>query len=173
MNLSFSLSLAACRMRSSACDTLTRLCARPVLCWPAFPSVPALGSAGSAADCSTSFAGFPATTASSDFPPPCIIGYGSSPSRCGPPASTTGGQTRDLPGSNTILLRVMCSPTPAGCAVPRIAVLRMLRSAAKDNLRPCDKGISGLNHTPHATTVYASRPPLPTDSRNTRFQAAC
>lgn len=65
----------------------------------------------------------------------------------------------------------MCSPTPAGCAVPRIAVLCMLRSAAKTTSAPSDKGISGLNHTPHAITVYASRPPLPTVSRNTRFQA--
>jgi phenylacetate-CoA ligase len=29
-------------MRSSACDTLTRLCARHVLCWSAFPLVSAL-----------------------------------------------------------------------------------------------------------------------------------
>jgi hypothetical protein len=36
-------------------------CARHVLCWPAFPSTSALGSAGSAADCSTLFVGFPAT----------------------------------------------------------------------------------------------------------------
>ena len=61
---------------------------------------------------------------------------------------------------------------PDGVAVPRIAVLLMLRSAAKDNLRPRNKGISGLNHTPHATAVYASRQPLLSDSRNTRFQAA-
>lgn len=47
----------------------------------------------------------------------------------------------------------------------------MLRSAAKTTSAPSDKGISGLNHTPHAITVYASRPPLPTVSRNTRFQA--
>src|SRR5205807_1739447 len=39
-------------------------------------------------------------------------------------------------------------------------------------LRPSDKGISGLNHTPHAAAVYASRPPLLAVSRNTRFQAA-
>jgi hypothetical protein len=44
-------------MRSSACDTLIRLCVRHVLCWSAFPLVSALGSAGSAAtgsaaDCS-------------------------------------------------------------------------------------------------------------------------
>ena len=49
VNLSFFLSLAAFRMRSSACDTLSRLCVRRVLCWPAFPLVPALRSTGSAA----------------------------------------------------------------------------------------------------------------------------
>src|SRR5438874_5819283 len=85
---------ANCRMRSSACDTLIRLCARHVLCWPAFPLVPALRSTGSAAlapvdasavGCSALFAGFSATMARSDFSCPCIIGYGSSPSRCGPP----------------------------------------------------------------------------------------
>src|SRR5947199_7641703 len=81
-------------MRSSACDTLIRFCARHVLCWPAFPLVPALRSTGSAAlapvdasavGCSALFAGFSATLARSDFSCPCIIGYGSSPSRCGPP----------------------------------------------------------------------------------------
>src|SRR5213080_1162824 len=85
---------ANCRMRSSACDTLIRFCARHVLCWPAFPLVPALRSIGSAAlapvdasavGCSALFAGFSATMARSDFSCPCIIGYGSSPSRCGPP----------------------------------------------------------------------------------------
>jgi hypothetical protein len=53
-----------------------------------------------------------------------------------------------------------------------MTVLLMLRSAAKDNLRSSDMGISGLNHTPRAAAVYASRPPLLSDSRNTRFQAA-
>jgi hypothetical protein len=33
--------LATCRMRSNACDTLSQSCAWRVLCWPAFPSVPA------------------------------------------------------------------------------------------------------------------------------------
>src|SRR6516225_1920984 len=74
----------ACRMRSSVCDTLIRLCVRHVLCWFAFPLVPALRSTDSAADCSALFAGFPATMARSDFSGPCIIGFGSSPSRCGP-----------------------------------------------------------------------------------------
>src|SRR5436853_465377 len=52
---------------------------------PAFPLVSALGSANSAADRSALFAGFAATMTESDFSCPCIIGYGSSPSRCGPP----------------------------------------------------------------------------------------
>ena len=68
VNFSFFLCLAACRMRASACDTVPRLCARPVLCWFAFPSASALGSTGSAADRSALFVGFPATTAKSDFP---------------------------------------------------------------------------------------------------------
>jgi hypothetical protein len=105
--LSFFLSLAAFRMRSCACDTFVRLCVRCVLCWPAFPLVPALRSTGSAADCSALFADFPATMAGSDFSGPFIIGYGSSPSRCGPVTATRSGQPRDLPASDAILLHVM------------------------------------------------------------------
>jgi hypothetical protein len=85
VNLSFFLSLATFRMRSSACDTFARLCVRCVLCWPAFPLVPVLGYTGSAAGCSALFASFAATMTESDFSWPCIIGYGSSPSRYGPP----------------------------------------------------------------------------------------
>ena len=61
-------------MRSSACDTLSRSCARRVLCWPAFPSAPALRSTGSAADRPALFVGFIATMAGSDFSRPCIAG---------------------------------------------------------------------------------------------------
>src|SRR5262249_53842843 len=124
MNFSFFLSLATSRMRSSACGMLVWLCAQGMVCWPAFPLVPALGSAGSAAvgcavDCSTAgralFAGFTATMAGSDFSCPCIIGYGSSPSRCGPSlAHDADGQTRDLPASDAIPLHVMWPLTPAG-----------------------------------------------------------
>src|SRR5256714_3211207 len=82
-------------MRSSACDTLSRPWVRHVLCCSAFSLVSALGSTGSAAaasaaDCSTAslsalFAGFSATMTESDFLRSCVIGYGSSPSRCRPP----------------------------------------------------------------------------------------
>src|ERR1035441_2004324 len=89
--------LATCRMRSSACDTISRLCVRPVLCWFAFPLVSALGSTGSAADRSALFVGFAATLAESDSPCPCIIGCGSSPSRCGPDRQRACGRTWGLP----------------------------------------------------------------------------
>ena len=52
--------------------------------WPAFPLVPALRSTRSATGAPALFAGFFATMAESDFSGPFIIGYGSSPSRCGP-----------------------------------------------------------------------------------------
>ena len=51
------------RMRSSACDTLSRFCARHVICWSTFPLAPALRSVGSAANRSALFADFPATMA--------------------------------------------------------------------------------------------------------------
>jgi hypothetical protein len=111
MNLSFLFSLATRRMRSSTCGMLVWLCAQGMVCWSAFPLVPALRSTGSAAiapadpsvvGCSALFAGFTATMTGSDFSGPCITGYGSSPSRCGPD-----GQTQDLPASDAILLHVM------------------------------------------------------------------
>src|SRR5271169_287541 len=60
VNFSFFPCLAALRTRSSACDTLSRSCARRVLCWPAFPLVSVLGSTGSAANRSALFVGFSA-----------------------------------------------------------------------------------------------------------------
>ena len=50
MNRPFFICLAACHMRSSACDTLSRFCARHVICWSTFPLAPALRSVGSAAN---------------------------------------------------------------------------------------------------------------------------
>src|SRR5882672_3607082 len=97
MNLSFFLSFATFRMRSSACDTVARFWARSVLCWLAFPLAPALRSTGSAAVGTALFVGFPATMAESNFSRPCIIGYGSSPSRCGPDRQRAGGRTWGLP----------------------------------------------------------------------------
>ena len=57
----------ACRTRSSAWVTRARLWVRCVLCWSAFPLVPALGSTASAADVPALFDDFTATMAESDF----------------------------------------------------------------------------------------------------------
>ena len=84
------LSLTASRMRPCACDTASRLCVRPVLCWSAFLSVPPLPSTDSATVRTALFAGLLGTTSGSDCSVPCIIGYGLRPSRCGPVVGATG-----------------------------------------------------------------------------------
>ena len=114
-------------MRASTCVTVSRLCVRPECCWFAFPLVPALGSTGSAADRSALFASFAATTAGPDFPRSFIIGYRFSLPDADQKRDCPG-RTRDLPSSDAILLRVICSSTPAGRAWPRLAALSMLRS---------------------------------------------
>ena len=128
----------ACRMRSSACDTFARLCVRNVLCWPAFPLAPALRSTDSAADCSALFAGFPATMARSDFSGPCIIGYGSSPSRCGP---ATAAPFRLDPRSPSF----RCDPfardaalDPGRASAPRIAVPQNVAFERVKTSSPCN-----------------------------------
>src|SRR6266480_1420912 len=122
-------------MQSSAWVTRVRLSVRHVLCQTAFPLVPALCSTNSAADRSALFAGFTATMAGSDFSCPCIIGYGSLPSQCGPSLSRDAdGQTRDLPASDAIRLKL---------------------------LAPAMSDLSWLNPTPHAIAVYASQPLSP------------
>jgi hypothetical protein len=95
------------RMRSSACDTLIRLCVRRVLCWPAFPSVPALRSTNSAADHSALFVGFPATMARSDFSGPYTSATAPHLPDAGRQRQRRSGQTRDLPASDAIPLHVM------------------------------------------------------------------
>src|SRR5437764_68178 len=187
VNFSFFLSLATFRLRSSACDTLSRHCVRRVLCWPAFPSVPALGSPGSAACFSSAgraaggpsalFAGFIATMAGSDFSCPCIIGYGSSPSRCGPSLSRDAdGQTRDLPGSDAIPLHVMWPSTPAGRQ--HLAFLeercRTYCLRANKNPRLLRRLIlRGSIPTPHAIAVYASQPLSPVTTQHSLPSGRC
>src|SRR5215470_7202792 len=148
-------------MRASTCNTVSRLCVRPECCWFAFPLVPALGSTGSATDRSALFASFVATTAGSDFPRSFIIGFRFSLPDADQKRNCSG-RTRDLPSSDTILLRVICSSTPAGPAWPRL-VSGPVRVAfdTLHGLRSCDVPITGLNHTPHATAVYASWPASP------------
>src|SRR2546421_8110 len=170
MNFSVLFSLATRRIRSSACDTSTvtvssstpvRLCARDVLCWSAFPLVTALGSTCSAADCSALFAGFTATMAMSDFPRSCIIGYGSSPSRCGPSCRTARWPNVGSPSFRYDLCERDLAFDPGGTTVPRKAAQPILRSTVETVSAPSEKDISWLNPRPHAPAVYASCATLP------------
>jgi hypothetical protein len=96
VNCSFFLFLATSRTVQGLCHTYPVL--RPARALrTAFPSVPALRSARSAADCPALFVGFLATMAGSDSSRPFIIGYGSSPSRCRPLGPNPAGQARGLP----------------------------------------------------------------------------
>src|SRR5262249_31223334 len=75
------------------------------------------------------FAGFIATMTRSDFSGPCIIGFGSSPSRCGPPYTR-----RRRPDTRSPRFR--CDPfardvalDPGRASAPRITVPHMLPSS--------------------------------------------
>ncbi len=110
--------LTSLRLNQSAKDSGHYLCARFVLCWPAFPSVPALRSPCSAAPHAALFAGFSATMARSDFPSPFIAGYGSSPSRHGPACRRS---EKGSPGSRTgrLLACQVLRPRRAAAALAR------------------------------------------------------
>ena len=69
-----------------------------MLCRFAFLAIPPLPSIYSAAGSPALFANFIGTTSEYDFSSPFIIGFGSSPSRCGPPVGTgADGQVGDIP----------------------------------------------------------------------------
>src|SRR5271165_5468426 len=161
VNRSFLLCLAACRMRSSAWDTPARSCARSVLCWPAFPLVPALRSTGSAAAGAALFAGFIATISGSDFSCPCIIGYGSSPSRRGPDnpraarSDTRSPRFRPAPFVRDGVL------DHDGVSTPCMAAPHILPSALGTASASVTSELSRLNVPPHTIAVYASWLPSP------------
>jgi hypothetical protein len=174
VNFSFFLCLAACRMRSSACDTVSRYCARPVLCWLAFPSAPALGSTNSAAGCPALFVGFTATMARSDFSRSYIIGYGSSPSRRGPVQQACWRwPTMRPPGSRAKSVRT-CQCLRPRRAVWALALSRpsVLPSVTGTTSAPRMRVLSRLNGWPMRSPVNAS--PIPSrvlahDSGSMRF----
>ena len=123
------------------CDTFSRLCVRRVLCWLAFPLVPALGSPNSAADGSALFAGFIATMTESDFPRPCIIGYNSSPSRCGPAHDC-----RPDAGSPSFRHDPFVRDAvfdPGRVTMPRVTALPMLRSTIPTVSAPAIRAFRG------------------------------
>src|SRR5882757_10720370 len=153
-------------MRSGACITLVRLGVRDVLCRFAFPLVPALRSTNSATDRSVLFAGFTATMTGSDVPRSCIIGFGSSPSRCGP-----WGQCAQR--SNAGPPRFRRDPflrdgvfDHGRASAPRITGPHMLPSTLLTGSASANFCLSRLNNPPHRIVVYASHPPLPATTQH-------
>src|SRR5262245_50119030 len=62
--------------------------------------------------------------------------------------SRPSGRTRDLPVSDAVPLHVMCSSTPAGRLVPRIAALLVLRSTITTASAPAMRQFRGSIDTP-------------------------
>jgi hypothetical protein len=62
--------------------------------------------------------------------------------------SRPSGRTRDLPVSDAVPLHVMCSSTPAGRLVPRIAALLVLRSTTTTASAPAMRQFRGSIDTP-------------------------
>ena len=115
-----------CRIRSAACDTLSRCCARRML-WPSgFPLGSVLRSIDSAGTDVPLFADFTATMTESDFSMPFIIGYELLLSSAIPPRQRDDMETSQVP--------VQCVRTCMGSSTPRdsdplaISVDRMLPS---------------------------------------------
>ena len=124
---------------------------------PPSPWPPPLAPPYSAVDRSALFASFAATTARSDFSSPCIIGFGFSPSRCGPPVGTRAdGQTGDLPSrAKSIHTCQGLRPRRAdrALAMTRPVVLpSAFRTASAPEIRP----LSRLDGWPMCTPVNAS-----------------
>ena len=114
--------LAARRMRSSACDTLSQLCVWHVLCRLAFPLAPPLPSTVSAAGAPALFDSFFGTMSRSDFPCPCIIGLAC----CFPMRSVASdnGRTRDLPVPAQVVSTRARGLRPRGAGGP-LAITRL------------------------------------------------
>src|SRR5271165_7060120 len=170
---SFFLCLAASRTRTSAWFTLSRSCARRVLRHSAFPSAPALRSTRSASGPPALFTGFITTTTGSDSSCPCIVGYGSSPSRRGP-------HDRPIVRSDTRSPRFRRVPfvrdgvfDPDRASAPRITVPHMLPSAGWTASASVTLTISWLNSPPRTIAVYASSPPSPTDTHHSLPGGRC
>ena len=133
----------AVRTRSSPGDTLARLGVRRVLACPVFSLAPSLCSTNSGRGRPRPFAGFPATMEGSDFSSPCITGFGSSPSRCGPGFFWAWPEARS-PGSRARSLRTCWGlrPRRAGqaLALARPSVLPSTQCTVSASRECCFRG---------------------------------
>ena len=132
------------------------ICVRRVFCWSVFPLVPALCSTASAAGCPALFGGFFATMAESDFSCPCITGFGSSPSRCGPGAASHLWSVMNLPVPTQGASAMPGSPTALGLTGARDSAPVVLPSAKRTASAPRIRPISRLNGWPMRSPADAS-----------------
>src|SRR5262249_12883489 len=146
--------------------TLSRPCVRHVQHRFAFSLAPALRSTASAAGRPALFGGFVATMAESDFSCPCIIGFGSSPSRCGPAGPAACGRTCALSGSGAFLFGRDVAFDPGGATASRVAIPHILPSTVPSVSASATFFLSWLNPPPHPITVYASHSPSPTTAQH-------
>src|SRR6202030_1370339 len=157
---------SAFRTCSGVGDTLSRHGVRHVRHRFAFSLASALRSTASAAGRPALFGGFVATMAESDFSCPCIIGFGSSPSRCGPV-----GLCSLWPDMRPLRFRRVpfgrdVAFDPGGATASRIAMPHMLPSTVPSVSASATLLLSWLNPPPHPITVYASHPPSPTTAQH-------
>src|SRR6202048_2675886 len=88
--------------------------------------------------------------ARSDFSGPCIIGYGSSPSRCGPAAAKPFRSNPRPPSFRCDPFPREVAFDPGGTTMPRIAALHMLRSTMKTVCAPASSSFRGsITHPTH------------------------
>jgi hypothetical protein len=136
-----------------------------VCCWFALPLAPPLAPQRIAPPCST------ASRHYGSVPLPALVHHrlrflifpmatrdGLLWPNAGPPKFRRDPFARDL----------LLEPSRVGTA----SLSGMLRSSIYAVSSPCDKPNTWLDHTPHATAVYALSPAIAGGSRNTRFQEA-
>jgi len=104
--------------------------------------------------------------AESDFSCPCIIGFGSSPSRCG-----TSRLCSLWPDMRSLRFRRVPfgrdgAFDPGGATASRIAMPHILPSTVPSVSASATLFLSWLNPPPHPITVYASHPSSPTTAQH-------
>src|SRR5205823_6951244 len=125
-----------------------RQCAWCELCWPAFPLDFALRFTGFAGERSALSSASQLLWRRPSFSCPCIIGYDSSSSRCGPPVSAQGTTRHEISQvPDAICLLVMWPLDPGGMTVPHITALLMLRLTVKTGFASASRSLMAHVHT--------------------------
>jgi hypothetical protein len=102
----------------------------------------------------------------SDFSRPCVTGFGSSPSRCGPAWREPSRPSARPPRFRRVPFLRDAVFDPGGAATPRIAAQHVLPSASLTASASAISLLSWLNSAPHRIAVYASQPPSPAPAQH-------